>query len=116
MNYRSASHDHVRLGRRAFLKNGSLVLTAATLTSGTLLADESASTLRVGLVTDLHSLLHASRHGRRDGSREQWLLGDEPLQRRDNQHRGLPQTRGLQLGVRVNTFFADDGGKVGGDA
>jgi alkaline phosphatase len=46
--------DHTRLGRRAFLKNGSLVLTAATLGSGTLLADEGASSLRIGLVTDLH--------------------------------------------------------------
>lgn len=48
------SDDHVRLGRRALLKDGTLVLTAATLDSGRLLADDSASNLRLGLVTDLH--------------------------------------------------------------
>jgi len=53
------SDDFTRLGRRALLKNGSLVLTAATLgsgtlSSGTLLADDSPSNLRLGLVTDLH--------------------------------------------------------------
>ena len=48
------SNDYARLGRRAFLKNGSLVLTAATLSPRKLFADDSASTLRVGLVTDLH--------------------------------------------------------------
>lgn len=48
------SDDYTRLGRRAFLKNGSLVLATATLSSGPLFADDSASSLRVGLVTDLH--------------------------------------------------------------
>ena len=47
--------DHTRTGRRAFLKGGTLVLTAAaTLGSTNLLADGQASPLRVGLVTDLH--------------------------------------------------------------
>ncbi|MEW4490933.1 metallophosphoesterase [Thalassoglobus sp. JC818] len=44
----------VRLGRRAFLKHGTLVLTAASLRSPELIADEKVSALRVGLVTDLH--------------------------------------------------------------
>ena len=48
------SNDYTRLGRRALLKNGSLVLTAATISSGTLFGAESASSLRVGMVTDLH--------------------------------------------------------------
>ena len=43
-----------RLGRRAFLKDGTLVLAAASLHSGKLLADHDAPCLRVGLVTDLH--------------------------------------------------------------
>ena len=45
--------DDLRLGRRAFLRNGTLVL-AATVTPATVFADESADPLRVGLVTDLH--------------------------------------------------------------
>ena len=44
----------IRLGRRAFLKNGSLVLTAASLSSSELFANPEAPRLRVGLVTDLH--------------------------------------------------------------
>lgn len=47
-------NNHVRLGRRAFLKHGTLVLTAASLRSSKLLADDDAPHLRVGLVTDLH--------------------------------------------------------------
>jgi alkaline phosphatase len=43
-----------RLGRRAFLQNGTLVLAATSLGSGALFADETTSLLRVGLVTDLH--------------------------------------------------------------
>ncbi|TWT61326.1 metallophosphoesterase family protein [Rubinisphaera italica] len=42
-------------GRRAFLKNGALVLTAASLNPSQLLhAEENAKRLRFGLVTDLH--------------------------------------------------------------
>ncbi len=44
----------IRLGRRAFLKNGTLVLTAASLGATNLLAKNDAARLRVGLVTDLH--------------------------------------------------------------
>ena len=44
----------VRLGRRAFLQNGTLVLAAASLNSGQLLAADSDPSVRVGLVTDLH--------------------------------------------------------------
>lgn len=44
----------VRLGRRVFLKHGTLVLTAASLSSSKLLADNEVPRLRVGLVTDLH--------------------------------------------------------------
>lgn len=46
------SHS-ARLGRRAFFKDGALVLTAASLGSSKLRAAEAAS-LRVALVTDLH--------------------------------------------------------------
>ncbi|MCA9032702.1 MAG: metallophosphoesterase, partial [Planctomycetaceae bacterium] len=44
----------IQLGRRAFLKQGTLVLTAAALSSPMLLAEDATSQLRVGLVTDLH--------------------------------------------------------------
>lgn len=47
-------NNHIRLGRRAFLKHGTLVLTAASLGSSSLLADDETRRLRVGLVTDLH--------------------------------------------------------------
>jgi hypothetical protein len=43
----------VRLGRRAFLQHGTLLLTAATWDSAPLWGDEQ-KLLRVGLVTDLH--------------------------------------------------------------
>lgn len=43
-----------RLGRRAFIKNGTLVLAASTLGATRLIADDASSRLRVGLVTDLH--------------------------------------------------------------
>jgi predicted phosphodiesterase len=50
--------DSLALGRRALLKNGSLVLAAAALDAfdiGSLAADEApGNTLQVGLVTDLH--------------------------------------------------------------
>ena len=47
-------NNHIRLGRRAFLKHGTLVLTAASLGSSSSLADGETRRLRVGLVTDLH--------------------------------------------------------------
>ncbi len=47
-------NNQMRLGRRAFLKNGTLVLAAASLSSGKLFADDETSRLRVGLITDLH--------------------------------------------------------------
>lgn len=50
----TANNGYARLGRRAFLKHGSLVLTAASLGSGTLLAGDIDPSLHVGLVTDLH--------------------------------------------------------------
>lgn len=40
--------------RRQFLKDGTLVLAAATISSGSLFADEQAPALRVGMITDLH--------------------------------------------------------------
>ena len=43
----------IRLGRRAFLQHGTLLLTAAALDAVPLFADEQTS-LKVGLVTDLH--------------------------------------------------------------
>ncbi|MGE3315303.1 MAG: metallophosphoesterase [Planctomycetaceae bacterium] len=49
------NHDKpVRLGRRAFLKGGTLVLAAASRSSSNLFADDKPTGLRVGLVTDLH--------------------------------------------------------------
>jgi alkaline phosphatase len=45
----------VNLGRRALLRNGSLLLAAAATTQAPLLfADDSEPTLRIGLITDLH--------------------------------------------------------------
>jgi alkaline phosphatase len=45
----------LRLGRRAFLQNGTLLLTAAvTLDASKLFADEPKKSLKVGLITDLH--------------------------------------------------------------
>ena len=44
----------VRLGRRALLKNGALVLTAAAVRPSSLLATQTEQTMNIGLVTDLH--------------------------------------------------------------
>lgn len=44
----------VRLGRRSFIKQGALVLTAAAATSTAVSAAETAPALKVGLITDLH--------------------------------------------------------------
>lgn len=50
-----------RLGRRAFLRNNTLLLaTAATFNPSSLFADEDAGRLRIGLVTDLHHADKAS--------------------------------------------------------
>lgn len=43
-----------RVGRRAFLKNGALVLTVASADASSVFGDEPKSALKVGLVTDLH--------------------------------------------------------------
>lgn len=48
-----SENNGLRLGRRAFIQNGTLLL-AASSTSKSLLAQESDSKLRIGLVTDLH--------------------------------------------------------------
>lgn len=50
----TGDNDQVRLGRRAFLKNGTLVLAGASLSSAKLLAENEAPRLRVGIITDLH--------------------------------------------------------------
>ena len=47
-------NNHIRLGRRALLKHGTLVLAAASLNSRTMFASDEAPRLRVGLITDLH--------------------------------------------------------------
>jgi len=45
----------LRLGRRAFLQNGTVLLTAAvTVNTSSLFADEGKERLRIGLITDLH--------------------------------------------------------------
>ncbi|MFO0871380.1 MAG: metallophosphoesterase [Pirellulales bacterium] len=52
---RHRHEQRVRLGRRAFLQKGTLLLAAATTTDvSSLLADEGKDRLRVGLITDLH--------------------------------------------------------------
>lgn len=52
---RSEDHRCVHLGRRAFLRNGTLLLaTTATVEPSLLLANHAKDSLRVGLVTDLH--------------------------------------------------------------
>ena len=43
-----------QLGRRAFLKNGVLVLSAAAVTPASLISGEPKPGLKIGLVTDLH--------------------------------------------------------------
>lgn len=48
------SADHEQIGRRAFLRDGTLVLTAAPFVSALVCADDAAPSLRVALVTDLH--------------------------------------------------------------
>ncbi len=52
MNTRGESF--LSLGRRAFLKNGTLVLTSASMNVSSVFADDQESILKVGLVTDLH--------------------------------------------------------------
>lgn len=51
---RSETETVVSLGRRAFLKNGTLVLAASAAQTSSLFAAEPNSQLQVGLVTDLH--------------------------------------------------------------
>jgi len=46
--------SHERLGRRAFIQQGTLVLTAAASSSVNLAAAPASPRLRIGLVTDLH--------------------------------------------------------------
>ena len=47
--------DGLRLDRRAFLRNGTLLLaTAATVDASSLFADQNTERLRIGLITDLH--------------------------------------------------------------
>lgn len=47
--------DHtIQVGRRAFLKHGTLVLAAASVNSTKAVENKEAQNLRVGLITDLH--------------------------------------------------------------
>ena len=46
--------DTIQVGRRAFLKHGTLVLTAASVNSTKAVENKEAQNLRVGLITDLH--------------------------------------------------------------
>jgi predicted phosphodiesterase len=48
------NNDHTPLGRRAFLKHGTLVMTAASLNSRNVFANNDLQRLRIGLITDLH--------------------------------------------------------------
>ena len=45
---------HVSPGRRAFLRNGVLILAASAVNRSVLLAEDRSSQLRIGMVTDLH--------------------------------------------------------------
>ncbi len=47
-------HDYTRIGRRVFVRNGTLVLSAIAARPTRLFGDENAEQLRFGLVTDLH--------------------------------------------------------------
>jgi predicted phosphodiesterase len=52
---RTIDEQSLRLGRRAFLQNGTLFLAAtATVDASSLFADDDKERLRVGLITDLH--------------------------------------------------------------
>ncbi len=51
---RSEYEEFAGLGRRAFLKNGTLLLAAAAVDPSSIFAETQESQLRVGLVTDLH--------------------------------------------------------------
>ena len=46
--------DTIQVGRRAFLKHGTLVLAAASVNSTKAVENKEAQNLRVGLITDLH--------------------------------------------------------------
>ncbi|QDT04492.1 Calcineurin-like phosphoesterase superfamily domain protein [Rubripirellula lacrimiformis] len=48
------SNSSIQIGRRAFLRGGTLVLTAGCGVAPHLLSQESSPGLRVGLITDLH--------------------------------------------------------------
>lgn len=50
----TSSHNSFLRGRRAFFKNGTLILAAASLPAKRVFATEEGSPLRVGLITDLH--------------------------------------------------------------
>lgn len=51
---KSDSNADTMLGRRAFLRNGALVLTAVGSHLPAVFADEQPSVLKIGLITDLH--------------------------------------------------------------
>ncbi|TWU32849.1 metallophosphoesterase family protein [Novipirellula artificiosorum] len=46
--------NHQRLGRRSVLQNGTLIMATAAVAPSTLIAEEIDSTLKIGLLTDLH--------------------------------------------------------------
>lgn len=50
----SSGFQTTQLGRRAYLRGGTLVLTAATLATADLVAGSAPEGVRVGLMTDLH--------------------------------------------------------------
>lgn len=47
-------NDHERLGRRAFLNQGTLILTAASFSTSQVSAESASASMKVGLITDLH--------------------------------------------------------------
>lgn len=51
---RTGDASCVRVGRRAFLQQGTLLLTSAATLDGSLLLADEAPKLRVGIITDLH--------------------------------------------------------------
>lgn len=50
----SRENDPIRVGRRAFLQGGTLVLTAGSLCAAKLRAADEGASVRIGLMTDLH--------------------------------------------------------------
>ncbi|MEO8270341.1 MAG: metallophosphoesterase [Aureliella sp.] len=99
MNHREEWH---RLGRRAFLKEGTLVLATASLSSRKLLRADETPDVRVGLITDLHYADKASA-----GSRY-YRLSLEKLEKATEQFQQAELTFTVELGDLIDSMDAVD--------